>query len=573
MDTLHHNPKLTKVIRSKENKKKFLAFAKNEIIDKSQHLIAHAKRNQSLDHINYKIHHLLHNPYTFINAYAAISKNKGALTKGVKEDKQINLFFGQTNANEIANKFKKDTYRFRPVRRTWIDKPGKKSKRPIDTPTQEDRVVQEAIRGILESIYEPVFRDFGEVTNKLADNFGFRPKLSTWHAVNRIKMFGQATTFAIEGDISKAYNTINHNVLISILSIRIKDKKFLIMIRNLLESGIMDDHKFEHSLEGTPQGGIVSPLLFNIYMFEFDKYVYNNIILPGTAYEPKPQKNLEWQNLGYTIRTNLKKWQTSSKDDIAKEKYYKPYKAAQLKRLTIPSYKIETIPKRKLFVRYADDWVLLLTGTHEEAQAIKSQIQTYLKQSLHLELSKEKTLITKLQDGINFLGFRIIMTRPEQTKITRVRTAPKSKTDYRKALQRTTSRKIHIYPDHKRLHTRLTQRKFATEDLFPIGVLSWNSFDEYEIVLKYSRIMVGLANYYRNCDNVYTLNRISYILQYSCAKTIASRQKVSMPQVFKKYGKNLTIERTFISKGNKITRNVSFPTLNDLRKKGRLTYS
>ncbi|NJR76101.1 MAG: RNA-directed DNA polymerase, partial [Scytonema sp. CRU_2_7] len=161
-----------------------------------------------------------------------------------------------------------------------IPKPGKKKMRPIDTPTQKDRIIQEALRGILEAIYEPEFKEFEEYTSGLCSNYGFRPRKSTWDAVAVLKYQGQSTNYCIEGDIVGAYNNIDHNILLNILERRIKDKKFLKLINNLLKAGIMEENRVIHNLIGTPQGGILSPLLFNIYMFEFDKFIYEEIIKP-----------------------------------------------------------------------------------------------------------------------------------------------------------------------------------------------------------------------------------------------------------------------------------------------------
>jgi retron-type reverse transcriptase len=206
-------------------------------------LIQLRMRNEDTKHINHKIYHLLCDPFIYVNAYAKISKNPGALTKGIKSDEEIMTFFGKSNAEKIANKFKTKNYSWKPTRRTWIPKPGKNKLRPIDTPTQEDRIVQEAIRGILESIFEPEFREFETQNEFLCTNYGFRPNQSTWKAANALKIFGQATIYGIEGHISGAYNNVDHDILINLLNKRIKDKKFIEVISKLLKSDIMEENK------------------------------------------------------------------------------------------------------------------------------------------------------------------------------------------------------------------------------------------------------------------------------------------------------------------------------------------
>ena len=179
--------------------------------------------------------------------------------------------------------------------------------RPIDTPTQEDRIVQEAIRGILEAIYEPEFCAFEKLNNYRCTNFGFRPGKSTWNAIETLYQKAQSSTYSIEGDIVSASNNVDHDILHNISKRRIKDSKFLLVIKNMLKSGIMNREFYENTITGTPQGGIISPLLFNIYMFELDKYIYNDIILPIIKKDitKKKVQNLEWKNLKYKI-TQLK---------------------------------------------------------------------------------------------------------------------------------------------------------------------------------------------------------------------------------------------------------------------------
>lgn len=169
--------------------------------------------------------------------------------------------------------------------KTW-----EKSKRPVDVPTQSDRIVQEAIRGILEAIYEPIFLEHAEKTKELSNNYGFRPGHSTWSAINKLEINTRKCNIIIEGDIVSAYNNVDHDLLLKILKEKITDKKFLRLIRDMLKSGVMDANKYEHSLNGTPQGGIVSPLLFNIYMLGFDQFIYEEFIVPIQKENKKNRK-------------------------------------------------------------------------------------------------------------------------------------------------------------------------------------------------------------------------------------------------------------------------------------------
>jgi group II intron reverse transcriptase/maturase len=546
----------------------FYTEERESIETRANKLNSHTKRNENTSHINYSIYHLLCDPFTFANAYTPISKNKGALTKGITQDAEVMNYFGEENTIEIAEKFRRRTFNWEPVRRVMIEKPGRKKKRPIDTPTQENRIAQEALRGILEAIYEPEFREFETLTEFRCSNYGFRPGKSTWHAANLLKKKGRGTTQVIEGDIVGAYNNVDHDILLAILKRRIKDKLFLQTIKELLESGIMYKGQYIHSLIGTPQGGIVSPLLFNIYMFEFDKFVWENFVYPTTINVKKAVNNPAYKSVQYRLTKLLTKMkELDSIEDKAKIR--KEVKSILKERYKLPHSKPETLPDHAIYARYADDWVLLLSGSNERANIIKDQITIFLSTHLKMELDKDKTLVSRIDRGFPFLGFYIKSWDENQNKITYVLKDKKNKDQPTTRHQkRTTSRQITVYPDTSRIHANLLRNKFCkTPQLVPIARSAWTLLDEYEIVLKFRQVFEGLANYYRWTDGFYALNRISYILQYSCAKTLSYRQKSSVSKIFKKYGKNMTILREIHSPSGNKFKQVSFITHSEISRK------
>jgi len=530
-------------------------------------LNSHTARNESISHINASIYHLLCDSFTFGNAYVKISKNRGALTKGVAQDAEVNQYFGQNTQDSIAAKFKSKSFNWEPVRRTMIEKPGKKKKRPIDTPTQENRIAQEALRGILEAIYEPEFREFEQRLNYkgrfYCTNYGFRPNKSTFQAVDNLTFLGRGATHAVEGDIVGAYNNVDHDILLAILSRRIKDRPFLTTIKQLLKSGIMHKDKFINSTVGTPQGGIVSPLLFNIYMFELDKFVYDRYVLPATQLKANwtSINNPEYKRLSYEITKSLKAYR-KLEYVIEKRKARKELKALNLKRMAQPSKIPHTLPKKVVYARYADDWVLFVTGPESYAQEVKTQITQFLRETLKMELDADKTKITRIDEGFGFLGFRIKQWTYKQMIFGQVVKYKdiKSKATIRFP-KRVRSRNITAYPDSDRIHTNLLRNKFCISNkLTPVARAAWTLLDEYEIVLKYNQVFQGLANYYRYCSGFRALNRVSYILQYSCAKTISYRQKSSISKVFKKYGKSLTISREIHNPKGTVRKQIYFET-------------
>ena len=215
---------------------------------------------------------LMHREDFIIQVVTKISKNKGIDTKGV--DGKGYDGFGIENVTELSRELKEGKYMPSPSRRVYIPKPGKKKKRPLGIPTLKDKIVQGMVNEILTAIYEPVFekRDGNA-------NFGFRRRKGVRQAIEKIEQKGMAMKWCIEGDIEGAYDNVNHGKMINILSEKIKDKKFTKLIKNMLKSGIMERGTTTESEMGTPQGGIVSPTLFNIYMSELDKYIKRKIII------------------------------------------------------------------------------------------------------------------------------------------------------------------------------------------------------------------------------------------------------------------------------------------------------
>ncbi len=395
-------------------RKKLIQEGKKKIEKLGKFLTKHTERNQNTKHINRKIFHLLRHPFIYVNAYSKISKNRGALTKGYQDDGTM-TYFGIEQAKNIAKQITDGTYTFSPVKRTWIPKPGKKKKRPIDVPRQSDRIVQEAIRGILEAIYEPVFRELGEYTNDLSNNYGFRPNLSCWSALDKIKRYSQLCNIVIEGDITSAYNYVDHDILLKILRERITDKKFLKLIKNMLKSGIMDREQFEHTFSGTPQGGIVSPILFNIYMLGFDLFIYEEFISPILEEnKQKTQRGLrtaEYRRIEHQTNKKLEEYRqlkrsTDPKNSQLKQTL-KAYKKLRAIRNATQYKRVETLPKGAVYVRYVDDWVLALTCTELEAKKIKQKISDFIQNHRKMKLDLEKTKISRTTEGYNFLGFKI----------------------------------------------------------------------------------------------------------------------------------------------------------------------
>jgi hypothetical protein len=272
---------------------------------------------------------------------------------------------------------------------------------------------------ILEAIYEPWF----EAANK---NFGFRKKKSCHDAIQQIKTHGQACSSAIEGDIVGAFDNVDHDILMRTLSKTITDTKFLNLIKKGLKSGLLDQGKFYNTTIGTPQGGIASPILFNIYMHQFDldiDQIINDLKKVETHVLPKFNSSGQFGTYD-DVRRKIRTFQTrirradntAESDKLFKSRTLLKQEAQQ----QLPLLQEEVVKLRSkannpmhatfryIYVRYADDWIIITTANKKFCTLLKNKIALYLKENLKLELSPEKTLVTDITSTTaQFLGFSI----------------------------------------------------------------------------------------------------------------------------------------------------------------------
>ena len=321
---------------------------------------------------------------TIITAIHNIKSNHGSETPGVDSKTMRKDYLQRSHSwvvKDIQNAFK----HFEPqkIRRVYIDKPGKAEKRPLGIPTIRDRIVQECIRIVLEPIFEAQF---------FAHSYGFRPMRDAAMALERAKLLVHHTGYhwIVEGDISKCFDRIDHAILLKRLyHMGVKDRRVLQIIKAMLKAGVMDE--CEVNEDGTPQGGLISPLLANVYLDIMDEWIAK-----------------QWESKKTT--------HAYSRHDV---KLYRLRETA-----LIPGY----------LVRYADDFVIV-TDTRAHAESWKARLQTFLHSKMKLTLSREKTLITDIRKKyIKFLGyeFKLVRGKARQGYISRTipdRERLKRKTD------------------------------------------------------------------------------------------------------------------------------------------------
>lgn len=478
-----------------------------------------------------RLYRLLFNEELFYAAYQKIASNGGSTTKG-SDGRSIDGMSLARIETLIAS-LKDESYQPHPSRRVHIPKKNGKT-RPLGIPAFEDKLVQEVVRMILEAIYEGHF----ETTSH-----GFRPKRSCHTALLHIQKTFSGAKWFIEGDIKGFFDNIDHDVLVGILRERISDDRFIRLIRKFLKAGYVEDWTFHNTYSGMPQGGIVSPILANIYLDKLDKYVkeYIRHFDMGTKRRPGKESNDLANERKRTVR-KLKK----IKDGTEKAALVARLKAIEQERAAFPSGdEMDGSYRRLKYIRYADDFILGVIGSKEDALRIKEDIKSFLSESLALELSEEKTLITHTGKSAKFLGYEITVTRNNHQR-----------RDVQGRLRRTYGKRVRLNVSMATLRDKLLEYG-AMEIKLRNGKEIWKPKcrsglifnDDLEILDRYNRETVGFCNYYLIANNCVVLHNFRYIMEYSMYKTFAGKYRSTVRKINKKYRLNKLFTVKYEQKG------------------------
>lgn len=449
-------------------------------------------------------------------AYQKLYANKGATTQGIDNDTADG--FSDFYVKELIQSLKDGTYKANPVRREYIPKKNGKL-RPLGIPSFRDKLLQEVVRMILEAIYEPVFD---------SHSHGFRPGKSCHTALRQISSDFTGVVWFIEGDIQGCFDNINHEKLIEILSRKIKDSRFLSIIRQFLKAGYIENWKYNATYSGSPQGGICSPILANIYLNELDKKfreIAERFDKPRSAYQT-PEYHAASKEL-----KRLSYWIDHTADEAARQELIDQHRAQKEAMRNLPCKPADN--KKFTFVRYADDWLAGVCGTKAECEDLKAEIAEFLSTELKLTLSEEKTLITHSSEKVRFIGYDICVRRNQEVKGHRMKngTWRKSRTLHMKvALSVPHTEKIEKFMFAKKVIRQKENGEFQ-----PIHRAGLLNLADYEIVEQYNAEARGLCNYYNLACDYHTLDYFCYLMEYSCLKTIANKHKTSIRKIIRQY--------------------------------------
>jgi group II intron reverse transcriptase/maturase len=447
------------------------------------------KRGLHLD----DVYRQLYNPDMYLRAYAKLYKNDGALTPGTTGETVDGMSLDKME--RVIEAIRSERWKWPPVRRTYIDKPTG-GKRPLGMPDWSPKVVQEIVRSILEAYYEPQFSDHSH---------GFRPRRGCHTALDEIHKFWPGTKWFIEGDIKGCFDNIDHTILINTLRENIQDNRFIRLIEGALKAGYCEEWTYHQTYSGSPQGGIVSPILSNIYMDRLDKYVEQTLI-PAYTREKTRRRHPEYSRLEHKARYYRRTGNLERAETLRKEMQQYP---------SVDPYDPEY--RRLLYVRYADDFLLGLAGPRAEAEEIKEKLATFLQTTLKLTLAVEKTLITSaINSRARFLGYEIGVFKADR------------KFDDKQ--RRSINGRIGLYIPEDVIQTK---RKRYLRDGKVMHRPELRNDSEYDIVTRYQWEYRGLVEYYGVAQNLRRLSHLRYTMETSLLKTIAGKNRTSLVKTLK----------------------------------------
>ncbi|WP_253730533.1 reverse transcriptase/maturase family protein, partial [Lentzea flava] len=440
-----------------------------------------------------ELYRQLFNPQLYLLAYGRIYANHGAMTPGVMQETVDGM--SQAKIGRIIDAIRHERYRFSPVRRVHIPKKNGKT-RPLGLPTWPDKLVGEVVR-LLEAYYEPAFSD---------RSHGFRPRRGCHTALREITNTWTGTAWFIEGDIADCFGSLDHDLMITILSEKIHDNRFLRLVRNMLTAGYLEGWKWGATLSGAPQGGVASPILSSIYLHKLDQLV-ETVLIPEYTRGNRRARNPAYLDLQNQLAKARRRGDRPSA------------RALRRRMVSLPSADPDDPGYRRLrYCRYADDHLPGFTGPKTEAAEIKQRLAEFLRDELKLELSQDKTLITHARTGAaRFLGYEITVQHNDTKKTGR----------YRRVNGQVALRvPLDVIKAKSALYLHRGQ---------PAKQTALTNGDDYTIVSVYGAIYRGIVQYYLLAGDVYRLHRLRWVMETSMLKTLAGKHRSPVSKMAAKH--------------------------------------
>lgn len=450
------------------------------------------------------------NKELLIFAFNNLKSKPGMMTPGFNPTTLDGI--SDVTIDNIILKLRNQSFQFSPMKKIEIDK-SSGDKRPFSLGSPTDKLVQEVIRMVLEAIYEPQFSD---------NSHGFRKNRNCHTALRYVFTQFRGCTWWIEGDIKKCFDTIPHDKLINLLEMKIKDKRFVNLIRKAINAGYMFERNIKFDIIDTPQGSIISPILANIYLDQLDKFVeeikskFDSGLFNRSGYN----RLTEYRS----IESKIRKIKASGTDDK------KLLRVLSNKLRNTPTRTKSDVDNKLMYVRYADDWIVAVNGRYKDAVHILELITNFCKNELGLVVSLEKTKITNTyKDNVSFLGTNIKHSIRRDLVLKRGRKS------------RSPGILLLTAPINK-IANKLSNSGFHINHKGTTKT-SWLALELPKIINLANSVIRGYLNYY---SFVYNRSRLTgyvkYIIRDSVLRTIAAKMNLkTRAKVIKKYGKNITI--------------------------------
>jgi len=462
---------------------------------------------------------IISNTDFLIKCYLMIKGKPGNMSHGYTKETLDGIsmnYFTHLSDNLLKGKFTPTSLVVH--RMEWPKGQGKSGERPLSISNPREKIVQKALALVLEMIFEPFF---------LENNHGFRPNKGVHSALKQLHMKGGHFTWVINGDISKCFNKIPHDKIMFLLGKRISCHRTLELIKkSLVNPAIKNGYGYAgrtiiHSYMGTPQGSIVSPILSNIVLHEFDLFCskLKQSFDKGASRRVNPKYH------------SLESARHKSKNTILRSEHLK-------KMMTMPSRDTQDPNFRRLtFVRYADDFVVLLISNLTDAYTVRRKIKDFLKNHLGLDLNVDKTTINNIKNGFNFLGAHI---KKRGSVISKVR----NKNLKSQVIRKRHVRRLSILAPLDNIILKMINLGFAKRnhlgDLLPKSRRELVNLSHFEILSFYNSRIRGTLNFYSFAGNYDQLRKIWWLFAQSCAITLALKYKIkTMRAAFLKFGNNL----------------------------------
>ncbi|MCM1269862.1 MAG: reverse transcriptase domain-containing protein [Faecalibacterium sp.] len=469
-----------------------------------------------------RLYRNLYNPEFYWLAYKNIYANTGSMTAG-SDGTTID---GMSNERivKIIESLRDRSYQPKPARREYIAKKNSNKKRPLGIQSGDDKLVQEVVKMILESIYEPVFKK---------TSHGFRPNKSCQTALQQIQKTFTGTNWFVEGDIHACFDSFNHHTIITLLRKRIDDEAFLQLIWKFLKAGYMEQWTYNRTYSGVPQGSGVSPVLANVYLHELDKFMedYAQTFNQGMKKQMNPEYNKALKKASYYRRIGRAIWMDLSPEE-RKERTSNLKKLELAQRQITPTMPLDKSFRKIRYVRYADDFIIGIIGSKADAEQVKTDVGKFLKDILDLDMSESKTKITHTSDRARFLGHDITVSRSQDLKKSAAGYKLRSNTGVVKLLVprekwvgkllEYNAIKIKINENGKERFVALHRGKLVNQS-------------DIEILARYNAEVRGLYNYYSIANDSYKIGRFANLMKYSMYKTFACKYKTNVHEIKRRY--------------------------------------